>query len=144
MDDVDEFGNIIERETFNDQKKLENVTFCNRNISFDRRIFSRWIRVTDMRIPTRNDDDDDDNSTNSDDDSSNGGNESEDKEINAEKKDGTKKNDEEKDSDEEDSGDDEEDDLNSIQVLKIKMMIVMICHQCLISMMMKLKVPTFK
>ena len=116
MDDVDEFGNIIERETFNDQKKLENVTFCNRNISFDRRIFSRWIRVTDMRIPTRNDDDDDDNSTNSDDDSSNGGNESEDKEINeVEKKDGTKKNDEEKDSDEEDSGDDEEDDLNSIQ-----------------------------
>ena len=61
--EVDDFGYYVERETFNDQKKLPDVRFCNRYISFNRTIFSRWIRVTDMRVGEAHDSDEDESSS---------------------------------------------------------------------------------
>ena len=49
-DDVDEFGHVVESESFHDQNQLEDVTFCGRKIAFDRRIFSRFLKITDMRV----------------------------------------------------------------------------------------------
>ena len=127
--EVDDFGYYVERETFNDQKKLPDVRFCNRYI-FNRTIFSRWIRVTDMRVGEAHDSDEDESSS-KDSYDSDGESKKEDvaesKEGKAGSEDGSKvedgeeevkadsdaSDDEEEDDDNDD--DDDEDDLGSIK-----------------------------
>ena len=122
LDEVDDFGYYVEQETFNDQKKLPDVRFCDRNI-FNRVIFSRWIRVTDMRVGEASDSDEDEASS-KDSHDSDGESRKEDvaesKEGNGGSEDGSKAEDGEEDgkadsdaSDEEENDDD--DDLGSIK-----------------------------
>ena len=49
-EDVDEFGLVIREQSFKDQDSLANVSFCDRNIQYNRAIYSRWVRVNDMRL----------------------------------------------------------------------------------------------